>query len=123
MPISMRIRRKRRLLVCVFIFGLIGFGLHWWLTQYYFPVRDVAPIVKLLERKDFGGAANLIISPLILSNGDMVRLPDGRPKRDPNRIQIRGRGADKIKHTILMILNSSEGTKGTGKQCSRQQTR
>jgi hypothetical protein len=31
-----------------------------------------------------------------------------KTRKDPNRIRIRGRGADKVKHAILMILNSSE---------------
>jgi hypothetical protein len=86
---------------------LVGVGLYEWLTQYYFPVRDAVPIVNLLEKGDFRGAARLISGPLFLPNGEMVRLPDGRPKRDPNRIRIRGVGAERIKRAILNVLNDS----------------
>jgi hypothetical protein len=92
----------------MFIFGLIGFGLYWWLTQYYYPVRDVAPIVNLLENGDFIGVKKQIYGLLSLTNGATDRSSDGRAKIDPNRIRIRGRGSDKIKHAILKVLNTSE---------------
>ncbi|MBM4164981.1 MAG: hypothetical protein FJ222_11170 [Lentisphaerae bacterium] len=103
-----RIRSVRLLIVGMIVVAMAGFGLYWWLTQYYFPVRDVVPIVMLLEKKDFRGAESLIFSPLILPNGEMERLPDGMPKRDPNRIRIRGRGAEKIKRVYLNVLNTAE---------------
>ncbi|MBM4164982.1 MAG: hypothetical protein FJ222_11175 [Lentisphaerae bacterium] len=110
---SMRIHKIRLLIGCVIIGALVGFGLYAWLTQYYFPVRDVAPIVNLLEKGDLLGAQRLISGVCLTPDGRVETVPGDAPgmfktRKDPNRIRIRGRGADKVKHAILMILNSSE---------------
>jgi hypothetical protein len=110
---SMRIRKIRLLVGCVIIGAVVGFILYWWLAQYYFPVRDVAPIVNRLEKGDLLGAQRLISGVCLTPDGQVEVEPGDAPgmfktRKDPNRIRIRGRGADKVKHAILMILNSSE---------------
>jgi hypothetical protein len=109
----MRIRKIRLLVGCVIIGAVVGFILYWWLAQYYFPVRDVAPIVNRLEKGDLLGAQRLISGVCLTPDGQVEVEPGDAPgmfktRKDPNRIRIRGRGADKVKHAILMILNSSE---------------
>jgi hypothetical protein len=110
---SMRIRKIRLLVGCVIIGAVVGFILYWWLAQYYFPVRDVAPIVNRLEKGDLLGAQRLISGVCLTPDGQVEVEPGDAPgmfktRKDPNRIRIRGRGADKVKHALLMILNSSE---------------
>ena len=110
---SMRIQKIRLLIGCVIIGALVGFGLYAWLTQYYFPVREVAPILYCFEMKDFMGAEFLISGVCLTPDGQVEVEPGDAPgmfkaRKDPNRIRIRGRGADKVKHALLMILNSSE---------------
>ena len=109
----MRIQKIRLLIGCVNIVALIGFGLYAWLTQYYFPVREAAPILYCFEMKDFMGAEFLISGVCLTPDGQVESVPGDapgtiKPRKDPNRIRIRGKGADKVKHAILMILNSSE---------------
>lgn len=96
------------LLGCMSICFLLGFGLYSWLTQSYFPVRDVAPIVHRMERGDFVGGEHLILGTLMLPNGEIARMPDKKAMTDPNRIRIRCRGAEKIKQVILKVLDSAE---------------
>ena len=110
---SKRIRRVRLRIVGVIVVAIAGFCLYWWLTQYYFPVRDVAPIVNLLEKGDLLGAQRLISGVCLTPDGRVESVPGDapgtiKPKKDPNRIRIRGIGADKVKHAILVILISSE---------------
>jgi hypothetical protein len=109
----MRIQKIRLLIGCVIIVAMAGLGLYWWLAQYYFPVRDVAPIVNRLEKGDLLGAQRLISGVCLTPDGQVEVEPGDAPgmfktRKDPNRIRIRGKGADKVKHAILMILNSSE---------------
>jgi hypothetical protein len=109
----MRIQKIRLLIGCVNIVALVGFGLYAWLTQYYFPVREVAPILHRLAMNDFTGAEFLISGVCLTPDGQVESVPGDapgtiKPRKDPNRIRIRGKGADKVKHAILMILNSSE---------------
>jgi len=113
MFMSKRNLSVRLLIVCIIVVAMASFGLYWWLTQYYFPVRDVAPIVNLLEKGDVLGAKILISGVCLTPDGRVEKVPGDAPgtiktKKDPNRIRIRGKGADKVKHAILMILNSSE---------------
>ncbi len=110
---SMRIQKIRLLIGCVIIVAMAGLGLYWWLAQYYFPVRDVAPIVNRLEKGDCMGVIMLIAGLRLTPDGLVDDEPRDAPgmfkaRNDPNRIRIRGRGADKVKHAMLMILNSSE---------------
>jgi len=113
MPMSMRFQKIRLLIGGVIIGALAGFGLYWWLTQYYFPIREVSPIVKLLEKGDIGGAERLISGVCLTPDGFVKREPGDAPgmfkaKKYPNRIQIRGRGMEKVKRAILKVLNTSE---------------
>jgi len=108
-----RLRSTVMLLGCVILCVLVGGGLYRWLTVYYFPVRDVEPIVMRLGKGDFIGAKRLISGVCLTPDGFVKYEPGDAPgmfkaKKDPNRIQIRGRGMEKVKRAILKVLNTSE---------------
>jgi hypothetical protein len=83
--------------------ALLALGGWFFLTRYYLPLREVRPIVKLLEEGTSASvqAANDIIV------GDMREHDAGGRtgySRVEHRISIRGVGFEKVKQGILKVL-------------------
>jgi len=102
---STQSRKVVVLLVILTVFPGTWWGLHRCLTQYYFPVRDVEPILTALQKGDTIRARNLINGYVLQPDGKAVKGSDGRLMVDSNRIHIRGRGKKKIKQLIFDRLN------------------
>ncbi len=87
--------------------ALLALGGWLFVTRYYLPLRDVRPIVKLLEE---GTPESVEAASGMIRGKRWERYADGRRgySRVEHRISIRGVGFEKVKQSILKVLASSD---------------
>jgi hypothetical protein len=81
---SIKLHKTAILFVVVIALAGSGWGLHKWLTNYYLPIRDAKPILKMLERGT-PGAFHILL--------------DGPRLREP--------GASRVRQTVLRKIVSA----------------
>lgn len=82
---------------------LAGMGGRLYYVKRYVPVRDVQPILRLLDE---GGLGNVERGTLLVRGLVWTHLPNGKASiaRDPNRTMIRGAGAEEVKRALLRAM-------------------